>query len=124
MKEKTLLVTVVPVICCERETLSFPPQTSGVTLKRSGPASFHVQVLDAGRIHAYDAPSKLLQDPDGIFSKMVQQTGKQEAAALHDAAKKVRRPRPPARLFDLWIFRRVALTSRVSVSACRPTTTT
>lgn len=50
--------------------------------------SDRILVLDAGRIHAYDAPSKLLQDPDGIFYKMVQQTGKQEAAALHDAAKK------------------------------------
>lgn len=47
------------------------------------------QVLDAGKIHAYDAPYNLLQDTDGIFYKMVQQTGKQEAAALLEAAKQV-----------------------------------
>ncbi|CAK6978679.1 ATP-binding cassette sub-family C member 4-like isoform X1 [Scomber scombrus] len=49
--------------------------------------SDRILVLDAGRIHAYDEPYTLLQDPDGIFSKMVQQTGKQEAAALLEAAK-------------------------------------
>lgn len=47
------------------------------------------QVLDAGKIHAYDEPYTLLQDPTNIFYKMVQQTGKQEAAALLEAAKKV-----------------------------------
>ncbi|XP_010795555.1 multidrug resistance-associated protein 4-like [Notothenia coriiceps] len=44
-------------------------------------------VLDAGRIQAYDAPYTLLQDPEGIFCKMVLQTGRQEAAALLQAAK-------------------------------------
>lgn len=47
------------------------------------------QVLDAGKIHAYDEPYTLLQDPEGIFYKMLQQTGKQEAAALMEAAKQV-----------------------------------
>ncbi|XP_071321050.1 ATP-binding cassette sub-family C member 4-like [Trachinotus anak] len=51
--------------------------------------SDRILVLDAGRIHAYDEPYTLLQDPDGIFYKMVQQTGKQEAAALLQAAKQV-----------------------------------
>ncbi len=46
-------------------------------------------MLDAGKIHAYDEPYTLLQDPEGIFYKMVQQTGKQEAAALLEAAKQV-----------------------------------
>lgn len=46
-------------------------------------------MLDAGQIHAYDAPYTLLQDQEGIFYKMVQQTGKQEAAALLEAAKQV-----------------------------------
>ncbi|XP_054637104.1 multidrug resistance-associated protein 4 isoform X2 [Dunckerocampus dactyliophorus] len=50
--------------------------------------SDRILVLDAGRIHAYDEPYTLLQDPTSIFHKMVQQTGKQEAAALLDAAKK------------------------------------
>ncbi|KAM9334356.1 ATP-binding cassette sub-family C member 4-like [Symphorus nematophorus] len=49
--------------------------------------SDRILVLDAGKIHAYDEPYTLLQDPDGIFYKMVQQTGKQEAAALRDTAK-------------------------------------
>ena len=51
---------------------------------------FLFQVLDAGRVQAYDEPYTLLQDPGGIFFKMVQQTGKQEAAALLEAAKQVR----------------------------------
>lgn len=49
-----------------------------------------VQVLDAGRIHAYAEPYVLLQDDNNIFYKMIQQTGKQEAAALLEAAKQVR----------------------------------
>lgn len=51
---------------------------------------FCVQVLDAGKIQAYDEPYTLLKDKEGIFYKMVQQTGKQEAAALLEAAKEVR----------------------------------
>ncbi|XP_068165844.1 ATP-binding cassette sub-family C member 4 [Antennarius striatus] len=50
--------------------------------------SDRILVLDAGKIHAYDTPYSLLQDPEGIFYRMVQQTGKQEAAALQEAAKK------------------------------------
>ncbi|XP_073318323.1 ATP-binding cassette sub-family C member 4-like [Pagrus major] len=49
--------------------------------------SDRILVLDAGKIHAYDEPYTLLKDKDGIFYKMVQQTGKQEAAALLEAAK-------------------------------------
>ncbi|XP_054915035.1 multidrug resistance-associated protein 4 isoform X2 [Poeciliopsis prolifica] len=50
--------------------------------------SDRILVLDAGKIHAYDEPHVLLQDTKGIFYKMVQQTGKQEAAALLEAAKR------------------------------------
>ncbi|XP_029302444.1 multidrug resistance-associated protein 4-like isoform X2 [Cottoperca gobio] len=50
--------------------------------------SDRILVLDAGKIHAYDTPYALLQDPEGIFYKMVLQTGKQEAAALLEAAKR------------------------------------
>uniref|UniRef100_A0A3Q0SPS2 ATP-binding cassette, sub-family C (CFTR/MRP), member 4 n=1 Tax=Amphilophus citrinellus TaxID=61819 RepID=A0A3Q0SPS2_AMPCI len=50
--------------------------------------SDRILVLEAGKIHAYDEPYTLLQDRSGIFYKMVQQTGKQEAAALLEAAKK------------------------------------
>ncbi|XP_047210875.1 multidrug resistance-associated protein 4 isoform X1 [Girardinichthys multiradiatus] len=50
--------------------------------------SDRILVLDAGQIHAYDEPYILLQDTKGIFYKMVQQTGKQEAAALLEAAKR------------------------------------
>ena len=49
--------------------------------------SDRILVLDAGQIDKYDAPYLLLQDHDGIFHRMVQQTGKQEAAALLEAAK-------------------------------------
>ncbi|KAM9835950.1 ATP-binding cassette sub-family C member 4-like [Aulostomus maculatus] len=51
--------------------------------------SDRILVLDAGKIHAYDEPYILLQDPSGIFFKMVQQTGRQEAAALLEAAQLV-----------------------------------
>uniref|UniRef100_A0AAY5F490 Cystic fibrosis transmembrane conductance regulator n=1 Tax=Electrophorus electricus TaxID=8005 RepID=A0AAY5F490_ELEEL len=44
--------------------------------------SDRILVLDAGRIHEYDEPYVLLQNQDGIFYKMVQQTGKAEAASL------------------------------------------
>ncbi|XP_016893938.1 multidrug resistance-associated protein 4-like isoform X2 [Cynoglossus semilaevis] len=44
--------------------------------------SDRILVLDAGRIQACDAPHVLLQDSEGLFYHMVQQTGKQEAAAL------------------------------------------
>uniref|UniRef100_A0A8C5C177 Uncharacterized protein n=1 Tax=Gadus morhua TaxID=8049 RepID=A0A8C5C177_GADMO len=44
--------------------------------------SDRIMVLDAGEIQAYDAPYTLLQDPEGIFYKMVQQTGQQEAEDL------------------------------------------
>ncbi|XP_014005976.1 ATP-binding cassette sub-family C member 4 [Salmo salar] len=49
--------------------------------------SDRILVLDAGQIHAYDEPYTLLQNPDGIFFKMVQQTGRQEAVALLQSAK-------------------------------------
>uniref|UniRef100_A0A4W6DMY3 ATP-binding cassette, sub-family C (CFTR/MRP), member 4 n=1 Tax=Lates calcarifer TaxID=8187 RepID=A0A4W6DMY3_LATCA len=52
--------------------------------------SDRILVLDAGKIHAYDEPYTLLQDPECVFYKMVQQTGKQEAAALLEAAKQNR----------------------------------
>uniref|UniRef100_A0A4W5N9S0 ATP-binding cassette, sub-family C (CFTR/MRP), member 4 n=1 Tax=Hucho hucho TaxID=62062 RepID=A0A4W5N9S0_9TELE len=48
-----------------------------------------VRVLDAGQIHAYDEPYTLLQNHDGIFFKMVQQAGRQEAVALLHSAKQV-----------------------------------
>uniref|UniRef100_A0A674EU10 Cystic fibrosis transmembrane conductance regulator n=1 Tax=Salmo trutta TaxID=8032 RepID=A0A674EU10_SALTR len=51
--------------------------------------SDRILVLDAGQIHAYDEPYTLLQNPDGIFFKMVQQTGRQEAVALLQSAKQV-----------------------------------
>ncbi|CAL8406691.1 unnamed protein product, partial [Arctogadus glacialis] len=49
--------------------------------------SDRVMVLDAGEIQAFDAPYTLLQDPEGIFYKMVQQTGQQEAEDLLASAK-------------------------------------
>ncbi|KAM6945546.1 ATP-binding cassette sub-family C member 4 [Aplochiton taeniatus] len=49
--------------------------------------SDRILVLDAGQIYAYDEPYKLLHNPEGVFYKMVQQTGKMEAASLLEAAK-------------------------------------
>uniref|UniRef100_A0A673LR56 Multidrug resistance-associated protein 4 n=1 Tax=Sinocyclocheilus rhinocerous TaxID=307959 RepID=A0A673LR56_9TELE len=53
--------------------------------------SDRILVLDEGRIHEYDAPHVLLQNQNGIFYKMVQQTGKAEAASLLRTAKQVSR---------------------------------
>lgn len=57
--------------------------------------SDRILVLDAGRIHEYDAPHVLLQDQNGIFYKMVQQTGKAEAASLLQTAKQAYMNRSP-----------------------------
>uniref|UniRef100_A0A8C2IQD2 Cystic fibrosis transmembrane conductance regulator n=1 Tax=Cyprinus carpio TaxID=7962 RepID=A0A8C2IQD2_CYPCA len=53
--------------------------------------SDRILVLDAGRIQEYDAPHVLLQNQNGIFYKMVQQTGKAEVASLLQTAKQVSR---------------------------------
>ncbi|XP_030637683.1 ATP-binding cassette sub-family C member 4 [Chanos chanos] len=49
--------------------------------------SDRILVLDAGRIQEYDQPHTLLQNQEGIFYKMVQQTGKAEASSLLQSAK-------------------------------------
>uniref|UniRef100_A0A4W4EPI3 Cystic fibrosis transmembrane conductance regulator n=1 Tax=Electrophorus electricus TaxID=8005 RepID=A0A4W4EPI3_ELEEL len=75
--------------------------------------SDRILVLDAGRIHEYDEPYVLLQNQDGIFYKMVQQTGKAEAASLIQQAKQAymnrSRPNltnglPPSNVSNLVIF--------------------
>ncbi|XP_037646450.1 multidrug resistance-associated protein 4-like isoform X3 [Sebastes umbrosus] len=48
-----------------------------------------ILVLDAGRIREYDEPYVLLQNQEGLFHQMVQQTGRAEAASLLHAAKQV-----------------------------------
>ncbi|XP_062258726.1 ATP-binding cassette sub-family C member 4-like isoform X1 [Platichthys flesus] len=48
-----------------------------------------ILVLDAGRIREYDEPYVLLQNQDGLFYQMVQQTGRAEAASLLHTAKQV-----------------------------------
>uniref|UniRef100_A0A8C7JN77 Multidrug resistance-associated protein 4 n=1 Tax=Oncorhynchus kisutch TaxID=8019 RepID=A0A8C7JN77_ONCKI len=57
-----------------------------------------ILVLDAGRIQEYDEPYVLLQNQEGVFYQMVQQTGKAEAASLLHAAKQVTDPTNPALL--------------------------
>lgn len=51
-----------------------------------------LQVLAAGRIQEYDRPYVLLQDQDGFFHQMVEQTGRAEAASLLHTAKQVTTP--------------------------------
>uniref|UniRef100_A0A3B4WDB0 ATP binding cassette subfamily C member 4 (PEL blood group) n=1 Tax=Seriola lalandi dorsalis TaxID=1841481 RepID=A0A3B4WDB0_SERLL len=51
-----------------------------------------ILVLDAGRIQEYDEPYVLLQNQDGLFYQMVQQTGRAEAASLLHTAKQVTTP--------------------------------
>ncbi|CAH6822297.1 Abcc4 [Phodopus roborovskii] len=48
-----------------------------------------IMVLDSGRLKEYDEPYVLLQNPESLFYKMVQQLGKAEAAALTETAKQV-----------------------------------
>ncbi|XP_076603001.1 ATP-binding cassette sub-family C member 4-like [Chaetodon auriga] len=48
-----------------------------------------ILVLAAGRIQEYDQPYVLLQNRDGLFYQMVQQTGRAEAASLLHTAKQV-----------------------------------
>lgn len=48
-----------------------------------------IMVLDSGRLKEYDEPYVLLQNPESLFYKMVQQLGKGEAAALTETAKQV-----------------------------------
>ncbi|KAG8517038.1 Multidrug resistance-associated protein 4, partial [Galemys pyrenaicus] len=51
-----------------------------------------IMVLDSGRLKEYDEPYILLQNPESLFYKMVQQLGKAEAAALLETAKQVSAP--------------------------------
>ncbi|KAK1902992.1 Multidrug resistance-associated protein 4, partial [Dissostichus eleginoides] len=48
-----------------------------------------ILVLDAGRIQEYDEPYVLLQNQEGLFYQMVQQTGRAEAASLLHTARQV-----------------------------------
>uniref|UniRef100_A0A671PQ45 Cystic fibrosis transmembrane conductance regulator n=1 Tax=Sinocyclocheilus anshuiensis TaxID=1608454 RepID=A0A671PQ45_9TELE len=66
--------------------------------------SDRILVLDAGRIHEYDAPHVLLQNQNGIFYKMVQQTGKAEAASLLQTAKQVSRAQESGLISIIPIF--------------------
>uniref|UniRef100_A0A3Q3XP58 ATP-binding cassette, sub-family C (CFTR/MRP), member 4 n=1 Tax=Mola mola TaxID=94237 RepID=A0A3Q3XP58_MOLML len=51
-----------------------------------------ILVLAAGRIQEYDQPYVLLQNQDGLFHQMVQQTGRAEAASLLHTARQVTTP--------------------------------
>ncbi len=45
-----------------------------------------VLVMDAGRAAEFDAPAKLLEDSDGIFSQLVDATGSESSKALRQLA--------------------------------------
>ncbi|KAL0963885.1 hypothetical protein UPYG_G00314870 [Umbra pygmaea] len=51
--------------------------------------SDRILVLDAGTVQEYDEPHALLQNREGVFYQMVQQTSKAEAVFLLHAAKQV-----------------------------------
>ncbi|CAG2119891.1 unnamed protein product, partial [Medioppia subpectinata] len=46
-----------------------------------------VMVLDAGQVVEYDIPHKLLDTSDGLFSKLVKQSGKDISIKLKQMAK-------------------------------------
>ena len=46
-----------------------------------------MQVLDAGRLKEFDVPYKLLKNPRSLFSKLVSQTGPEEARRLYETAR-------------------------------------
>ncbi|XP_077200008.1 ATP-binding cassette sub-family C member 4 [Paroedura picta] len=48
-----------------------------------------IMVLDSGQLKEFDEPYILLQEPESLFYKMVQQVGKAEAASLIETAKQV-----------------------------------
>ncbi|XP_033642849.1 multidrug resistance-associated protein 4-like [Asterias rubens] len=50
--------------------------------------SDRIMVLDSGELLEFDQPHALLQRPEGMLSKLVEQTGKTEAAQLIEIAKK------------------------------------
>lgn len=47
-----------------------------------------VMVMDSGRLVEFDHPYKLLNNPDGHFTKMVNETGEKMASQLYQIAKK------------------------------------
>ena len=62
--------------------LTAPKLTQGLVV------FFLFQVLDSGELLEFDQPHALLQRPEGMLSKLVEQTGKTEAAQLIEIAKK------------------------------------
>jgi hypothetical protein len=42
--------------------------------------------MDAGKVAEFDEPLKLLQNPDGIFTSLVEQTGPESALRLKEIA--------------------------------------
>ena len=47
-----------------------------------------VIVLDKGKVKEFDSPHELLKKRVGVFSKMVDATGKESSKALREVAKK------------------------------------
>ncbi|KAM3862000.1 ATP-binding cassette sub-family C member 4-like [Diretmus argenteus] len=78
-----------------------------------------ILVLDAGRIQEYDEPYALLQNQDGLFYQMVQQTGRAEAASLLHTAKQVYMnkscPSLPNRVTDAHCAKDICVTCETSL---------
>lgn len=51
--------------------------------------SDRVLVMDAGTMVEFDHPHNLLQNENGFFYKMVEQTGRATAESLHNMASEV-----------------------------------
>lgn len=47
-----------------------------------------VLVMDKGRAMEFDTPEKLLEDADGVFTTLVDSTGKESSIVLREMAKK------------------------------------